>query len=134
LVFSEGTKAADAFASVKPSLREDVLGRVGTLIKNVAPVFLLCESSDIGIAERLRDPYVGAPSIYVYDRYPGGTGLSEALLENVDKIFPACFELVEKCSCERGCPSCIGPEPTEGQPGDNRKAEVLEFLRGMRGG
>ncbi len=65
---------------------------VGTLVKNVAPVFLLCESGDIGIAERLRDTYAGAPSIYVYDMYPGGTGLSESLLDNIDTIFPACLE------------------------------------------
>jgi DEAD/DEAH box helicase domain-containing protein len=134
LVFSEGTKAAAAFAGVTPALKEDVLGRIGTLVKNVAPVFLLCESGDIGIAERLRDTYAGAPSIYVYDMYPGGTGLSESLLDNIDRIFPACLELVDNCGCERGCPSCIGPDLEERGPKDNRKEAVLGFLRSMTGG
>ncbi len=134
LVFSEGTRAAEAFAGVKPALREDVLGRIGTLVKNVAPVFLLCESSDIGIAERLRDAYTQAPSIYVYDMYPGGTGLSESLLDNIDKIFPACLELVDRCACEHGCPSCIGPDLEKRRPEDNRKEAVLSFLRTICGG
>ncbi len=134
LVFSEGTRAGRAFEQVDPALREEVLQRIGTLVKNVAPVFLLCESSDIGIAERLRDPYTGAPAIYVYDMYPGGTGLSESLLEKVDTVFRACLELVQRCSCERGCPSCIGPDLEERRPEDNRKKAVLGFLKGMSGG
>ena len=134
LVFAEGTQAAAAFAGIKPALKEDVLGRIGTLVKNVAPVFLLCESGDIGIAERLRDTYSGAPSIYVYDMYPGGTGLSESLLDNIDKIFPACLELVDRCACEHGCPSCIGPDSEERRKEDNRKEAVLGFLRGICGG
>ena len=133
LVFSDGTKAAAAFSKVKPALKEDILGRIGTLVKNVAPVFLLCESGDIGIAERLRDTYSGVPSIYVYDMYPGGTGLSESLIENIDKIFPACLDLVENCGCEHGCPSCIGPDLEERKIEDNRKKAVLGFLRGVCG-
>ena len=114
-----------------PELREEVLGRIGTLIKNVAPVFLLCESGDIGIAERLRDTYTQSPSIYVYDMYPGGTGLSEALLTNIDKIFPACYDLVNECSCSSGCPSCIGPELEDRVSADDRKRAVLSFLRDL---
>ncbi|MBN1685206.1 MAG: DEAD/DEAH box helicase [Spirochaetales bacterium] len=134
LVFSKGTRAGEAFEEVDLALREEVLQRIGTLVKNVAPVFLLCEPSDIGIAERLRDPYTDAPSIYVYDMYPGGTGLSETLLEKVDLIFGACLELVERCGCERGCPSCIGPDLEQRRPEDNRKRAVLGFLYGICGG
>ncbi len=133
LVFSEGTAAGVAFNRVAPELREEVLGRIGTLIKNVAPVFLLCESGDIGIAERLKDTYTQAPSIYVYDMYPGGTGLSEGLLTNIDKIFPACFDLVDQCSCRAGCPSCIGPELEDRILEEDRKKAVLSFLSDLCG-
>ena len=124
LVFSKGTRAGEAFEKVDLALREEVLQRIRTLVKNVAPVFLLCEPSDIGIAER-QDPYTDAPSIYVYDRYPGGTGLSETLLEKVDLIFGACLELVERCGCERGCPSSIGPDLEQRRPEDNRKTSWI---------
>ncbi len=134
LVFADGTKAGSAFEGVAPELREEVLQRIGTLIKNVAPVFLLCESRDIGISERLRDPYTGAPSVYVYDMYPGGTGLSETLLGKVDEIFSACLDLVGSCPCDRGCPSCIGPDLEERRTEENRKRAVLGFLRGICGG
>ena len=129
LVFPEETPAGRAFASIIPELREEVLGRIGTLVKNVAPVFLLCESSDIGIAERLRDMYTDAPSLYIYDMYPGGTGLSESLLTNIENIFPACLDLVEACSCDNGCPSCIGPDLEERNADENRKKAVLGFLK-----
>jgi DEAD/DEAH box helicase domain-containing protein len=72
--------------------------------------------------------YTESPSIYVYDMYPGGTGLSEALLTNIDKIFPACFDLVNECSCSAGCPSCIGPELEDRASEDDRKKAVLSFL------
>lgn len=133
LVFSDGTRAKRAFEQVPAELREEVIQRTGTLVKNVAPVFLLCESRDIGISERLRDPYMGAPAMYVYDMYPGGTGLSETLVEKVDAVFRACLELVDKCECEHGCPSCIGPDLEERRPEENRKKAVLGFLRGVCG-
>jgi DEAD/DEAH box helicase domain-containing protein len=133
LVFSDGSLASGAFQKVKAELREEVLGRLGTLVKNVAPIFLLCESSDIGIAERLRDTHTQVPSIYVYDMYPGGTGLSEGLIENIDKIFPACYDLVAGCSCEAGCPSCIGPDLEERKSEENRKKAVLDFLLALTG-
>ncbi|MAG13874.1 MAG: ATP-dependent helicase [Spirochaetales bacterium] len=129
LVFGENTRAGQAFLGVKPELKEEILGRLGTLVKNVAPVFLLCESSDIGIAERLKDVYTHHPSIYIYDMYPGGTGLSEGLLNNLEKIFPACYELVSACSCSSGCPSCIGPDPEDNRGSDSRKTAILDFLK-----
>ena len=128
LVFAEGTPVWRAFQEIKTELREEVLGRLGTLIKNVAPVFLLCESSDIGIAERLKDAYTHQPSIYVYDMYPGGTGLSEGLLNNLGNILPACSDLVTGCSCTYGCPSCIGPDPDDHSGAENRKKAVVSFL------
>lgn len=134
LVFSDGTRAGEAFGRIAPEMKEEVLGRIGTLVKNVAPVFLLCESGDIGISERLRDMYTQAPSIYVYDMYPGGTGLSEGLITNVDKIFPACLDLVAGCGCDAGCPSCIGPDIEERESAENRKKAVVSFLRDVTGG
>ena len=127
LLFAGGTQAGDAFLSIPRELREEVIGRLGTLVKNVAPVFLLCESSDIGVAERLKDPYSDEPALYVYDMYPGGTGLSEGMLERMETILSACLDLISACPCERGCPSCIGPDD-EGQK-ENHKQAIIDFFR-----
>ena len=131
LVFSEDSAAAAAFSDVPQELKEEVLGRLGTLIKNVAPVFLLCESRDIGISERLKDDYTNNPSLYVFDMYPGGTGLSEGFLSKGSVIYDACLDLVENCPCEAGCPSCIGPDAQENPELDNRKTAIQDFLRSL---
>jgi DEAD/DEAH box helicase domain-containing protein len=114
LLMAEGTAAGAAFTRVPAEIREHVLGRLGTLIKNVAPIFLLCEPGDIGVAERLKDPYTGAPSLYLYDTAPGGIGLAEGFAEKQRQITAAAAALVLRCPCEAGCPSCIGPD--EGRP------------------
>jgi DEAD/DEAH box helicase domain-containing protein len=128
LLFAGDTVAGSKFAEVPRHLQEEVIGCIGTLVKNVAPIFLLCESSDIGVAERLKDTYSGVPSLYVYDMYPGGTGLSEGFLIKAHEILGASLELLEACPCDRGCPSCIGPDDDRSTIEDNRKTAVLEFL------
>jgi DEAD/DEAH box helicase domain-containing protein len=78
------------------------------LIKRIAPMFLLCDSRDLGVAERVRDPHFGVPAVYVYDQYPGGTGLSEALSARAADLFAAARGAVGSCGCAAGCPSCVG--------------------------
>lgn len=131
LMFAEGTKAGDAFAGVPAEIREHVLSRLGTLLKNVAPIFLLCEPHDIGIAERLKDPYTGCPSLYVYDTAPGGIGLAEGFAEKLLPVAAAAEELVRQCPCEAGCPSCIGPEDQGGA--ENKKEEIKAFFTRWEG-
>jgi DEAD/DEAH box helicase domain-containing protein len=86
-----------------------ILSGAGTLIKTIAPVFLLCDSRDLGVAERARDPHFGIPALYIYDKYPGGTGLSEALAQKAALLFKTILKTIESCPCEKGCPSCVGP-------------------------
>ena len=135
LLFSPGTPAGDGFASVPREIQEKVIARIGTLMKNVAPVFLLCDRNDLGVAERLRDPHLENPALYIYDRYPGGTGLAEGVAEELPRILAAALEVVSGCGCEAGCPSCIGPvEPDDIAAADiNRKEVILSFLESWRG-
>ena len=52
-------------------------------------------------------PFV--PTLFLFDRYPGGTGLCERLFERREELLARARRLVERCACRRGCPSCIGP-------------------------
>jgi DEAD/DEAH box helicase domain-containing protein len=94
----------------------------------MAPVFLLCDPRDLGIACRVRDPHFGVPALYIYDKYPGGTGLAEALAGKAGAVFDAVYRRVAACPCEGGCPSCVGP-------GENKEGagRFLEALRGSGG-
>ena len=77
VLFSGDTAAGRSFAALADRQRHAVLSRLGHLIRNVAPVFLLCDVRDLGVAQRVRDPDLGVPALYLYDAYPGGSGLAE---------------------------------------------------------
>jgi len=84
------------------------LAGVGRLLHEIAPVFLMCDPRDLGMSERVRDPHFACPALYMYDRYPGGTGLSEGLVALLQRSVSAARERLASCSCSGGCPSCIG--------------------------
>ena len=129
LLFDSGSPAGRLFDALGESAKGIVIQRLGVVLRTVAPVFLLCDPRDIGIAERVRDPHFEAPCLYVYDQYPGGIGLSEGFLRDLPRIARGAREVVERCSCEHGCPSCIGAPDAE--PGSlDAKAEVRRFLAG----
>ena len=49
------------------------------------------------------------PTLFLYDNYPGGIGISAPLYEQRAAIVVAAQQLVIDCECIHGCPSCIGP-------------------------
>jgi len=49
------------------------------------------------------------PTIYLYDNFPGGVGLSEPLWTRQAELVQRAIELVERCDCRAGCPACVGP-------------------------
>ena len=125
ILFGGDTAAGRSFATLADRQRPAVLTRLGHLIRNVAPVFLLCDVRDLGVAQRVRDPDLGAPALYLYDAYPGGSGLAEGFRDDADRILRGCRDLVAGCACAWGCPSCIGP--FEGR-GHDAKESMLGFL------
>ena len=126
LLFDPETSGGGALSEFDEVEAGSVLSGVGTLIRRIAPVYLLCDPRDLGIAERVRDPHFGTPALYVYDKYPGGTGLAEALARRTGQIFAAVYRAALNCPCKSGCPSCVGP-------GEN-KAGVLSFLKALAEG
>jgi DEAD/DEAH box helicase domain-containing protein len=49
------------------------------------------------------------PNLYLYDAYPGGIGFSEPLFRAHDLLIQKTRELIAACTCDQGCPSCVGP-------------------------
>lgn len=50
-----------------------------------------------------------SPTLFLYDNYPGGIGISESLFNRSATVVKHALRLVTDCECEYGCPSCIGP-------------------------
>ncbi|MDP3179571.1 MAG: DUF1998 domain-containing protein, partial [Spirochaetaceae bacterium] len=90
------------------ALEAAVLAGAARLIHDMAPAFLMCDPRDIGRAERIRDPHFLVPAVYFYDKYPGGTGLAEALSRLAGRVVTAAAERLSRCGCGAGCPSCVG--------------------------
>lgn len=102
-----------------------LLGLSHVLVQ-VAPLFLMCDSHDLGVVAELKSPHTGGPTIYLFDKYPGGTGLSERLYELHDQLLRAAAEAIAGCSCPEGCPSCVGPAAELGSAG---KSSALALVR-----
>ena len=49
------------------------------------------------------------PTVYLYDAFPGGVGLSAPLFDRRDELLARALELVQGCDCRGGCPACVGP-------------------------
>jgi DEAD/DEAH box helicase domain-containing protein len=125
LLFGEDSAGGKALAALDEEEAGSLLSGAGTLIRLLAPVFLLCDPRDLGLAERVRDPHFNVAALYIYDKYPGGTGLAEALSRRAEELFRAARSLIRRCPCKAGCPSCVGP-------GGN-KAGTEIFLQALAG-
>jgi len=68
------------------------------------------------------------PNIYLYDKYPGGVGLSEPLFRLSDSLLEKTLQLIVDCPCAAGCPSCVGPV---GEVGEKGKEVALVILRSI---
>jgi DEAD/DEAH box helicase domain-containing protein len=128
LRFFPGSISERIFTQIPEEAREAMLSKLGTLLRQVAPVFLLCDPRDVAVSERLRDPHFSEPALYFYDRYPGGIGLSEALEKKIVPVLEAGLERITACPCDSGCPSCIGPETGDKRILINIKPVVKNFL------
>lgn len=103
------------------------LSGLATLLRNLAPVFLMCDPSDFGSTVEARDATSGLPAIIVYDSASGGIGLTPRLVDLWPQIAQAALERVRDCTCKSGCPSCVGPAG-ESEPGAKDAAQQLLSL------
>ncbi|AUB80806.1 DEAD/DEAH box helicase [Candidatus Thiodictyon syntrophicum] len=75
------------------------------------------------------------PTLFLYDNYPGGVGLSAPLYDAADVLVRDARDLVAGCGCTGGCPACVGPI----MPGDEVRVitpraaalRVLGLLEGV---
>jgi len=100
----------ELFSGLERDEREKLLVSISHLLQNIAPLYVMTDPRDIGVAENLKQPVIELPSVILYDRYPGGIGLSDRLFEIKATLLVAAAERVSECECENGCPSCVGPE------------------------
>lgn len=80
---------------------------VQNVILSVTPFHVMCDSYDLGgVAQNLHEDTMNA-TIFIYDAFEGGIGLSNKAYKLFKDIIKMSYELIKDCECESGCPACI---------------------------
>jgi DEAD/DEAH box helicase domain-containing protein len=118
-------KEADPSIGVKTL--EQLLVGISNVLRHIVPIHVMCDRNDIHVVSQIRAEHTQLPTIFIYDHYPGGIGLAEDVYKRFDEIKAAARNLIRKCPCEDGCPSCIGTE-IEGLHAKRKSVELLEVI------
>ncbi len=84
---------------------EALIGIANVLVE-VAPLFVMCDTQDIGTVVDAKN--LNRDALFLHDRYPGGMGYASRCLDQFDAIMQTIADVVRACACEDGCPSCVG--------------------------
>lgn len=104
------------------------LGGFSYALRNIAPLYLMCDPRDIGSITEVRSPNTKGPTITIYDRVPEGLGLSERLYDLHHDLLVGSQELIHGCRCKEGCPICVGPVGPGGQEVKQLTLQLIEAL------
>jgi len=93
----------------------------------------MCDRRDIGGFSTLQYLPTGKPTIFIYDGFEGGIGLSEEAYRNYTDIIEATYDVVSTCPCdsENGCPACIQSPKCGNDNAFLNKQVTLELLEMM---
>lgn len=84
----------------------EALTGIANILVEVAPLFVMCDTQDIGVVVDSRN--LGRDAIFLHDRYPGGMGYARRCLGCFGAMLAAMADVIRECGCEDGCPSCVG--------------------------
>ncbi len=102
------------------------LAGLSYLTRNMAPLFLMCDSNDIDVfSEPVSNLFSNKPLFMLYENIPYGIGLSHHMYKILEGFLSDLLQHVRECPCQNGCPSCVGPEIESGYGG---KAETIAIL------
>ena len=138
----------------------DGLLGLGSAMKNLAALHLMCSVGDLGMA--LADPEdswvaglgrggvrtvrriepdggegppvtaleLEQPTVFIYDNLPGGVGFAEKLYALCDLLLEESRQLIRACACQTGCPSCVGAIGEVEQGARSVAMDLADWLTG----
>jgi DEAD/DEAH box helicase domain-containing protein len=110
---------------------QDAVHGLGNVLKTVGTVLLLSDPRDLAVAvldESADRKEVFEPDVLLYDNYPGGIRQSDPLFRRRHELLNAALELLASCSCDSGCPSCVGPPKEIGVRGKDGAVRILQNI------
>ena len=94
------------------------------VLKHIAPLLVMADANDIHVVPQVKAEHNEKATIFFYDQYPGGIGLSKKIYEEMPSVLKEAKKMIRNCSCDDGCPSCIGTESDS----TNSKRDCLKIL------
>lgn len=80
---------------------------VENVMLSVAPFHVMCDTYDLGgVTKNMHEDTLNA-TIFIYDGFEGGVGLTNKAFKLFKDVVTMAYELVRDCDCEMGCPACI---------------------------
>ncbi|HZC19652.1 MAG TPA: DEAD/DEAH box helicase [Rubrobacteraceae bacterium] len=73
----------------------------------ILPLFAMCDRVDIGGLSVATHRQTKLPTVFVYDGYPGGVGISERGYDAFEEVTRDALGVLIRCPCKRGCPACV---------------------------
>ncbi len=73
----------------------------------IMPFLVMADRWDLGGFSTVNHLDTGLPTIFIYDGYPGGIGLTQKAFNIFEKIVSMTYKVVSECKCKDGCPACI---------------------------
>ncbi|HIW34637.1 MAG TPA: DEAD/DEAH box helicase, partial [Candidatus Paenibacillus intestinavium] len=117
-------------AMTKEQVQSALLG-LSNVLSNIAPLYLMCDPFDIRVIPQVKALHTGKPTIFFYDRYPGGIGLSKRLYEIHSSLILNAQQLITQCQCISGCPACVGPIEEVGIIGKQSALQLLDEVQNI---
>jgi DEAD/DEAH box helicase domain-containing protein len=95
-------EARPSFESFGGALHAGEHGLIGLL-----PLFAMCDRADIGGLSTPVHRQSSLPTVFVYDGYPGGVGISRRGYDAFESLARDTLGVITRCPCDKGCPACI---------------------------
>ena len=112
---------------------------IGYATRMLLPLFLTCDTLDF--SHSIGSVNSAWNAIFIYERYPLGLGFTEKAYGLLPELMPAVLDNIRSCTCEEGCPCCIGKPLRQyttwnverGEASIPSKKSALMILEGLLG-
>jgi DEAD/DEAH box helicase domain-containing protein len=121
-------EARPSFESFGGALHAGEHGMIGLL-----PLFAMCDRADIGGLSTPVHRQSRLPTVFVYDGYPGGVGISRRGYDAFESLARDTLGVITRCPCEKGCPACIQSPKCGNWNEPLSKEGAVSFLRYLLG-